>query len=105
MSTIANLAGQWKSPSDVTAVLMIIGGDVVRKPLAQTTGTSFTPVCFSFGWVAYAFAVVIDIIGDGRLLPRPDHPAKLLNVGTGYFRGLQRPTRHLASPHTLLPPE
>lgn len=86
MNTIAALAGQWRNPSDVTTILMIIGGDVVRKALAQTTGTLFTPVCFSFGWVAYAFTVIIDIIGDGRLLPQPDYPAKLINLNTGYFR-------------------
>lgn len=65
---------------------MIISGNVVRKALAQTTGTLFTPVCFSFSWAAYTFIVIIEIIKDGRLLPPPDYPTKLINLDTGYLR-------------------
>jgi len=77
--TITELAAQFSTPSDVSSVLMIIGGDVVQKALAQTTGCWYTPVCFSFGWVGYAFMILINIIGDGRLLPPPDYPVKVFD--------------------------
>ncbi|KAI0024415.1 hypothetical protein F4780DRAFT_599832 [Xylariomycetidae sp. FL0641] len=85
-SPLARLGSQWASPSDVSTVLMIIGGDVVRVALAQSTGSWFTPVCFSFGWVSYAFIALINIIGDGRLLPPPDYPVKVFNLVSGYAR-------------------
>lgn len=80
------LAKQWRNPSDVTSLLMVIGGDVVQKALAAGTGSRFTPVCFSFGWVAYAFVALINMIGDGRLMPDPDCQVKLINLGSGYTR-------------------
>lgn len=85
-STISQLASQWANPRDITTILMIIGGDVVQKALAQTTGCWYTPVCFSFGWVAYSFMALISVIGDGRLLPAPDYPVKVFNLRTGYVR-------------------
>jgi len=84
--TVSELATQWRNPSDVTSILMVIGGDVVQKALAQTTGNWFTPVCFSFGWVGYAFTTLVNIIGDGRLLPPPDYPVKVINLESGYCR-------------------
>ncbi len=47
IDTLSQLRTQWMNPSDVSAVLMIIGGDVVRTALAQSAGLWFTPVCFS----------------------------------------------------------
>jgi hypothetical protein len=85
-STLVELATQWTNPTDVTSILMVIGGDVVQKALAQTTGNWFTPVCFSFGWVAYAFTTLVNVIGDGRLLPPPDYPVKVINVESGHSR-------------------
>lgn len=85
-TSTADLQAQWASPSDVTSILMIIGGDVVQKALAQGTGKLYTPVCFSFGCVAYAFVSLVSIIGDGRLLPPPDYPAKVFNLESGYQR-------------------
>lgn len=85
-STIAEISSQWVNPSDVTAVLMVIGGDVVQKALAQTTGCLYTPVCFSFGWVAYTFSALVGVLGDGRLLPAPDYPVKVFNLSSGYVR-------------------
>jgi hypothetical protein len=84
--TGSQLAGQWENPSDVLSVLLIIGGDIVQKALAQTSGGYFTPVCFSFGWVAYSLNALISIIGDGRLLPEPDHTVKVFNLKNGYVR-------------------
>lgn len=80
------LANQWLNPMDISTVLLVIGGDVVQKALAQSTGKRFTPVCFSFGWVAYAFIALIGVIGDGKLLPPPDYPVKVFNLTSGYVR-------------------
>jgi hypothetical protein len=43
------LSSQWKNPGDVFNVLLIIGGDVVARALAQLVGGRLTPVTFSFG--------------------------------------------------------
>lgn len=40
---------QWENPSDVFSVLLILGGDVVSRALAQLAGSRVTPVAFSFG--------------------------------------------------------
>jgi hypothetical protein len=40
---------QWKNPSDVFSVLLILGGDVVGRALAQVAGSPVSPVAFSFG--------------------------------------------------------
>ncbi len=40
---------QWKNPGDVFSVLLLLGGDVVARALAQLSGSSLTPVAFSFG--------------------------------------------------------
>lgn len=86
-STVQVMRDQWSNPTDISTILMIIGGDVVQKALAQGTGVwYFTPVCFSFGWVSYAFMALISIIGHGRLLPDPDYPAKVFNLKSGYAR-------------------
>ena len=42
-------SAQWKNPSDVFSVLLILGGDVVGRALAQLAGSGITPVAFSFG--------------------------------------------------------
>jgi hypothetical protein len=85
-STAHGLAAQWSSPNNVLAVLLVIGADIVQKALAQSTGTWFTPVCFSFGWVSYSFLALLNINSEGRLLPPPDYPAKVFNLKTGYCR-------------------
>lgn len=40
---------QWTHPGDVFSVLLILGGDVVARALAQLAGSRWTPVAFSFG--------------------------------------------------------
>jgi hypothetical protein len=45
---------QWKNPGDVFSVLLILGGDVVARALAQLAGSPVTPVGFSFGTLLYA---------------------------------------------------
>ena len=87
---------QWSNPGDIFSLLLLIGGDIVQKALAQLVGVrvplskSFsiplTPVAFSFGWVAYAFASLKDIFGDGTLMPETDVPSQVINCSTGYVR-------------------
>ena len=43
------LSDQWQSPGDIFSVLLLLGGDVINRALAQITGSYFTPVAFSFG--------------------------------------------------------
>ncbi|KAI1175793.1 hypothetical protein F4777DRAFT_588288 [Nemania sp. FL0916] len=81
------LAREWANPSvAVATVLMFVGGNVVQEAFAQSTGKVFTPVCFSFGWVAYALSALKDSFGDGRLLPPPDYSVKVFNLVSGYYR-------------------
>jgi hypothetical protein len=40
---------RWGQPTDVFSVLLILGGDIVNKALAQLAGGTITPVSFSFG--------------------------------------------------------
>ena len=40
---------QWSSMGDVFSVLLILGGDVIERALAQLVGSGITPVAFSFG--------------------------------------------------------
>ena len=42
---------QWMHPGDVFSVLLILGGDVITRALAQLAGGVLTPVTFSFGMV------------------------------------------------------
>lgn len=43
------LSNQWTHPSDVFSVLLILGGDVVARALAQSTGSLIGIPSFSFG--------------------------------------------------------
>jgi len=85
-STSDQLSAQWSSPSDALSLLLLIGGDIVQKALAKTAGGPLTPICFSFGWVSYAFTSFFAVLGDGRLLPPPDYPVKVSNLKSGYVR-------------------
>ncbi|EDU42064.1 hypothetical protein PtrSN002B_003841 [Pyrenophora tritici-repentis] len=79
-------SAQWKNPSDVFSVLLILGGDVVARALAQLAGSGITPVAFSFGWVAYAVTAVVSAVGENKLMPLPDCACKVINGKTGYVR-------------------
>lgn len=85
-TTVSQFTAQWSNPSDVMSLLLIIGGDIIQTALAQTTGSRITPVCFSFGWVAYSFSTLVRVLGDGRLLPMPDFPTKVFNLESSYVR-------------------
>lgn len=43
---------QWVTPADVFSVLLILGGDVVARAIAQLAGSGVAPVAFSFGITA-----------------------------------------------------
>ncbi|KAK4220976.1 hypothetical protein QBC38DRAFT_493010 [Podospora fimiseda] len=79
-------AEQWHNPVDISTVLLIIAIDVIQKAFAQGAGKFYVPVCFSFGCVAYQFQALVNILGDGRLLPPPDYPCKVFNLDSGYMR-------------------
>ncbi|KAG9124164.1 hypothetical protein FRC07_012606 [Ceratobasidium sp. 392] len=86
-ATVADaIHATWRAPSDVLSVLLIIGGEVVLKALAQLSGRTLVPVAFSFGWVAYSFNTLMAVIGDGCLMPPPDYPAKVVNAANGFTR-------------------
>ncbi|KFY88672.1 hypothetical protein V498_06700 [Pseudogymnoascus sp. VKM F-4517 (FW-2822)] len=89
---------QWSHPGDVFSVLLILGGDVVGRALAQLAGSPVTPVAFSFaqhllivfstelGWVAYSLTAVVSAIGENKLMPLPDCACKVVNGHSGYLR-------------------
>lgn len=77
------LRHQFINPSEVLSVLLIIGGDIVQKAIAQMCGGIITPVAFSFGWVSYAFNSLMSAFGDGVLMPSPDFPAYIITVSSG----------------------
>lgn len=89
------LRSQWSNPGDIFSLLLLIGGDIVQKAIAQlvgkhvrlsTKGQKFgiTPVAFSFGWVTYAFVSLMSAVGDHQLMPSPDLPCIVLNAENGF---------------------
>ncbi|GAB1312740.1 hypothetical protein MFIFM68171_02950 [Madurella fahalii] len=82
---IDHLRSQMSNPAEILSVLLIIGGDVIQKAIAQQSGTRFwiTPVAFSFGWVAYTFNAVMSVFGDGILMPRPEDELCVVNLESG----------------------
>ncbi|KAJ5593841.1 uncharacterized protein N7459_000049 [Penicillium hispanicum] len=87
--TSQEFLAQWKNPSDVFSVLLILGGDVINRALAQLAGTGICPVTFSFGWVAYAVSAVTAAVGENRLMPAPDCSCKVINAKSMYSRDNQ----------------
>ncbi|KAI0024779.1 hypothetical protein F4780DRAFT_554712 [Xylariomycetidae sp. FL0641] len=98
MSTSTEIRKQWANPGDVLSLLLLIGGDIVQKAIAQLVGYQLhlpsqrsrrfavTPVVFSFGWAAYAFANLLSAFGDMRLMPVNDYPSILVNSSNGFVR-------------------
>ncbi|KAI0324850.1 hypothetical protein GY45DRAFT_1331093 [Cubamyces sp. BRFM 1775] len=83
----------WLSPDDTLSILMIIGGDIVQRAVAQLAGSGpltpywhFAPVAFSFGWLAYSVSALTSAVGDGRLMPQPDCGIQVVNAKSGYGR-------------------
>ena len=97
VDTEQQLRYQWTNPSDILSLLLLIGGDIVQKAIAQLVGyevrvpgsstrLSITPVAFSFGWVVYSFSNVLSAFGEMRLVPSTDCPSLLVNCSTGFVR-------------------
>lgn len=81
------LRRQFENPSETLSVLLLIGGDIVQRAIAQLVGGhTITPAAFSFGWVAYAFSGLTSAFGDGTLMPLPDCPCRVINLETGGYR-------------------
>ncbi|KAJ5701584.1 hypothetical protein N7488_009132 [Penicillium malachiteum] len=76
----------WTHPGDVFSVLLILGGDVVARTLAQLTGPVIGAPSFSFGWVAYFINALVSAVGENRLMPEPDCKFLAINGATGYTR-------------------
>lgn len=50
----AAFAGEWSSPSNYAfTILLLLGGDVIARALAQLSGGAITPVAFSFGMLVH----------------------------------------------------
>lgn len=83
VSAAKSLGEQLKNPAEVLAVLLILGGDIIQKAIAQNVGRRFVPVAFSFGWVAYALTATMSIFGDQFLIPEPDNTVYVINPRSG----------------------
>ncbi|KAI9658289.1 MAG: hypothetical protein M1821_002422 [Bathelium mastoideum] len=83
----AAFEAQWVSPSNYAfTILLLLGGDVVARALAQLSGGRITPVAFSFGWVSYATSGINSAIGENKLMPGADTPCTVINVDNGQSR-------------------
>ncbi|GJJ11132.1 hypothetical protein Clacol_005363 [Clathrus columnatus] len=113
LADFAALRDRWAEPQEVLSIITIIGGDIVQGALAQLTSSTthyFTPVAFSFGWVAYSFSAILQVIGSRRLAPDPDCRCTLIEVEEGYARDvnswpLARLVRDYEHPPQSFPPD
>jgi hypothetical protein len=80
------LSQQWISPSDILAVLLLIGGNIIHMALAQLSGSHIVPVAFSFGWASYAFSALMSAVGDRKLMPTPDFSSLVVDAQSGDIR-------------------
>ncbi|KAF2259665.1 hypothetical protein CC78DRAFT_524479 [Lojkania enalia] len=84
----AAFKAQWASPTNYAfTILLLLGGDVVGRALAQLAGGRITPVAFSFGWVSYATSAINSAIGEFKLMPPSDTPCTVINTRNGQARG------------------
>lgn len=63
LTSVLELKGQWRNPSDILSLLLLLGPDVIQRALAQLAGRRVTPVAFSFGWAAYSIGALISATG------------------------------------------
>lgn len=83
----ANFEAVWRQPSNYAfTILLLLGGDVVSRALAQLAGGRFTPVAFSFGWVSYATSAINSALGEMKLMPGSDTPCTVINASNGQSR-------------------
>ena len=57
------LRSQWRNPSDILSLLLIIEPEVIQRALAQLCGGRISPVSLSFGWVAYSLRALMAVLG------------------------------------------
>lgn len=81
-TTANDFRDQWTNPSDIFSLLLLVGGDVIQKALAQFTLNRFRPMAFSFGWVAYAFSHLLFAVGNLKALPDPDCPCTITKASS-----------------------
>ena len=93
-----NLRSQWSNPGDFLGLLLLIGGDIVQKAIAQLVGYTIkpfgkngpsigiTPVAFSFGWVAYGFTSLLSVVGEKTLMPPAEFPLIVVNCANAFSR-------------------
>ncbi|KKP06404.1 hypothetical protein THAR02_01455 [Trichoderma harzianum] len=81
-TTANDFRDQWTNPSDIFSLLLLVGGDVIQKALAQFTLNRFRPMAFSFGWVAYAFGHLLFAVGNLKALPDPDCPCTITRASS-----------------------
>ncbi|KAL4976414.1 hypothetical protein BDW66DRAFT_134926 [Aspergillus desertorum] len=87
-STADSFREEWSNPSNYAfTILLLIGGDLIHRALAQLVGGAIAPVAFSFGWVSYATSAVCSALGEYRLMPDADTGCSLINGKNGYVRG------------------
>ncbi|KAF3358570.1 hypothetical protein VdG1_00130 [Verticillium dahliae VDG1] len=83
-STSNEFRDQWTRPGDVFSVLLLLGGEIVARALAQLAGRGVAPVTFSFGWVAYSLSALTSAVGENKLMPQaPDCQCIVMNGKTG----------------------
>jgi len=86
-STSTAFANEWSHPSNYAfTILLLLGGDVINRALAQLAGGFVTPVAFSFGWVSYATSSIVSALSEYRLMPGSDTPCSLINGKNAYVR-------------------
>lgn len=86
-ASTSELRQQWLQPTDVFSVLLLLGGDIVNKALAQLSGGLLTPVTFSFGWVSYSVTTFLASVGDAKLMPpATEDPCLVITAKNGYIR-------------------
>lgn len=83
------LQKQFTNPQGIASILLLIGGDIIQKAIAQLACYAprsvpyFTPVIFSYGWVSYAFKSVANASSSADYFPKPDYPATVVTVASG----------------------
>lgn len=56
-------ASQWRNPSDILSLLLLLSPDIIQRAFAQLVGGPIAPVAFSFGWVAYSVNALLSVFG------------------------------------------
>lgn len=69
------LQKQFTNPQGIASILLLIGGDIIQKAIAQLACYAprsvpySTPVIFSYGWVSYTFKSVANASSSADYFP------------------------------------